>query len=242
MTNGHSLALTVLATQRSLEERLGRALTPHPVPEQPREGYATTDAFLAGTSRHLGAVEAVLLPPARRVVDDGGAGVREYLLAARRLEQTLATVKARLYGEAHTIHASWPQIWATVQHDLSVHNRVEWGLVEALIKYDDPGDLDSLPRRLFDAESRGPTRPHPYLPHSGPGSRVARRLWAVADRFWDSAEGRVIPEPVHPVPHRHDSLLGQYLVADPHFDDQAPMRERRHRPPKAEHSDAQPDA
>jgi hypothetical protein len=242
MTHGDSLALTVQATQRSLEERLGRALAPQYVRERPRERYATTDAFLAGTSRHLSAVEAVLLPSARRVMNDGGVGVRQYLRVARRLEQTLSSVKARTYGEAHVVHMSGPQLWATVQHDLSAHNRLEWALVEALIRYDDPGDLEGLARRMFDAESHGPTRPHPYLPHSGPWSRVARRLWAVADRFWDTAEGRVIPEPVHPVPHRHDSLLGQYLVADPHFDDQASMREHRRRPPKTDQSDTPPEA
>ena len=58
---------------------------------------------------------------------------------------------------------------------------------------------------------------------------AARRMWAYADRFWDTAEGRVIPAPVAPRPHRHDSLLAQYLVADPMFDDHAHLMERRHR-------------
>jgi hypothetical protein len=82
---------------------------------------------------------------------------------------------------------------------------------------------------VFDAETRGPTRPHPYLPHTGFVSLVARRLWAMADRFWDSAEGRVIPQPVRPVPHRHDSLVSQYLVGDPHFDGSAAFMEHRRR-------------
>ena len=58
---------------------------------------------------------------------------------------------------------------------------------------------------------------------------MARRIWALADRFWDAAEGRVIPDPVHPAPHRHDSLLAQYLVADPKFDTDATIVEHRHR-------------
>jgi hypothetical protein len=85
-----------------------------------------------------------------------------------------------------------------------------------------------LAQRVFDAETRAPTRPHPHLPHTGRASLVARRLWAVADAIWDRAEGRVIPAPVHPVPHRHDSLLGQYLVGDPQFKADAHIVAPRH--------------
>ena len=53
-------------------------------------------------------------------------------------------------------------------------------------------------------------------------------MWAYADRFWDTAEGRVIPAPVAPRHHRHDSLLAQYLVADPKFDADATIVEHRH--------------
>jgi hypothetical protein len=55
-------------------------------------------------------------------------------------------------------------------------------------------------------------------------------MWALADRFWDAAEGRVIPDLVPPRARRHDSLIAQYLVADPHFDASASMVSRRNRP------------
>jgi hypothetical protein len=221
--------LTLDATQRALEERLDDALAPHRDPERPRDSYSSADAFLAATSRHLAAVEAVILPTVRRVVPNGGAPCHDYLQAARRLERTLSLLKARLYGEAHAIHLSWPQLWTVVREQLSEHNRLERQLVEALIEHDDPTHVDGLARKVFDAETHAPTRPHPYLPHTGIVSLVTRRLWALADRFWDSAEGRVIPRPVHPVPHRHDSLMSQYLVGDPHFDDSAVYVERRRR-------------
>jgi hypothetical protein len=229
VTHGDSLALTLDATQRCLEERLQEALAPHREPGRHRDSFSSADAFLAATSRHLAAVEAVILPTVHRAVPDGDKACREYLQAARRLERTLSLVKARLYGEAHAIHLSWPQLWTVVRQQLSEHNRIERELVEALIEHDEPAHLDGLARRVFDAETRGPTRPHPYLPHTGIVSLVARRLWALADRFWDSAEGRVIPQPVRPVPHRHDSLVSQYLVGDPHFDGSAAFMERRRR-------------
>jgi hypothetical protein len=224
MTHGDSLLLTIEATQRSLEERLHEAVAPHD-PSRPRDTHATTDAFLAATSRHLAAAEAVLLDPVRRAVPDGESLVHDYLELVRRLEHTLAVLKARLYGEAHAVHLDWAQLWRRAADELAEHNRVETTLVEALVRHGDPDLVDGLARRVFDAETQAPTRPHPMLPHLGPLGRVARRLWSVADRFWDAAEGRVIPDPVRPQPHTHDSLLAQYLVADPKFDDHAALIE-----------------
>src|SRR3954447_1599909 len=211
MAHGDSLSRTVEATQQCLEERLDAALARHRDPAKPRDGYSSTDAFLAATSRHVAAVEAVLVPAARRV-PGGHAPAKDYLHAACRLERTLCLVKARLYGEAHSIHLSWPRLWVLAREQLTEHNRLELELVERLIAADDPVHLDGLASRIFQAERRGPTRPHPYLPHTGVLSLVTRRVWAVADRFWDNAEGRVIPKPIRPAPHRHGSLVSQYLM------------------------------
>jgi hypothetical protein len=227
MAPGDSLVVTVEATQRALEERLGAALDSHR--ERPRDGYAATDAFMAATSRHMAAVEAVLLGEARHAVPEGEALVHDYLVAARRLELSLAWTKARLYGEAHAVHLGWLELWDTVRADLDDHNRLERRLVGDLVRHGDAGTLNGLARRLFDAETHAPTRPHPRLPHTGPLGGITHRIWAVADRFWDAAEGRVIPAPVKPPPHRHDSLLAQYLVADPRFDRQARLLEHRRR-------------
>ena len=229
MAHGDSLALTVEATQRSLEEMLGEALAPHTDRERPRERYAAADVFMAATSRHLAAVEAVMLAPVRRTVPDGNALVHRYVETVKRLEHTLALVKARLYGEVHAASLGWPALWSAAHTGLTEHNRLETKMVEELIRHGDMAEVDGLARRMFDAEKRAPTRPHPYLPHEGMRGRVSRRVWAVADRFWDLAEGRDIGEPVPPKPHTHDSLLAQYLVADPMFDDHATILEHRHR-------------
>jgi hypothetical protein len=228
MTHGDSLSLTVEATQRSLEERLGEALLPHHDSTRPRDHYAATDTFLAATSRHLAAVEGVLLHPVRRSVPGGQALVHDYLQAARHLEQTLALIKGRLYGEAYAIHLAWSELWDRAHSQLTVHNQLESRMVEGLIRHGDPIMVDGLARRMFDVESHGPTRPHPKTPHTGMLGLMARKMWSYADRFWDNAEGRVIPEPVHPAPHRHNSLMAQYLVADPKFDAKASIMEHHH--------------
>jgi hypothetical protein len=218
MTHGDTLTMTVDATQRALDQRLREALLPHDNPLRPRDHYAATDSFLASTSRHLAAVEAVIVAQVRHSVPDGDALAHEYLHAARQLELTLAWIKGKLYGEAHAIHLKWPELWADTRSLLEEHNRLERRMVEELIRHGDPLLVDGLARRMFDSETHGPTRPHPRTPHTGLLGLAARRMWAVADRIWDAAEGRVIPEPVHPARHRHDSLLAQYLVADPKFD------------------------
>jgi len=232
MAHGDTLVLSVEATQRSLEERLGEALRPHRDPHKPRDHYAATDTFLAATSRHLAAVEAVLLERVRHGGPEGHALAKEYLSAARQLELTLALIKGRLYGEAHAIYLKWPDLWVDARWHLDEHNRLERRMVDEVIARGDSVMLDGLARRMFNVEAHGPTRPHPRTPHTGLLGLAARRMWAWADRFWDAAEGRVIPDPVHPAPHRHDSLLAQYLVADPKFDATATIVEHhRHTPP-----------
>ena len=228
VTHGDALTQTIEATQRSLEQRLAEALRPHRDPDRPRDNYAVSDTFSAATSRHLSAVEAVLLDRVRNCVPAGDGLVREYLHTARNLEHTLALIKGRLYGEAHAIHLQLPDLWETARAQLSEHNHLERRLVAMLVEHDDPTQLDGLARRLFDAETHGPTRPHPRTPHTGFPGLVARRVWAWADRIWDAAEGRVIPAPVRPAPHRHDSLVAQYLVADPKFDADATIVEHHH--------------
>jgi hypothetical protein len=229
MTHGESLRLTVEATHRSLEERLGEALLPHQNTHRPRDHFAATDTFVAATSRHLAATEAVLVPSVRKAVPNGVELGREYVHAARRLEHALALIKGRLYGEAYAVHLEWPALWDDAHTRLTQHNRLERRLVELLVLHGDTAEVDGLARRLFDSETHGPTRPHPRLPHTGLPGLVVRRVWAWADRFWDAAEGRVIPDPVRPAHHHHDGLLAQYLVADPKFDADATILEHHPR-------------
>ena len=165
----------------------------------------------------------------RHTVPDGRKLGHDYLVAARGLEHALVRIKGKLYGEAHLIHLTWPSLWADARACLHEHNRMETDVVQALLRHGDQVTVDGLARRIFDAETRGPTRPHPWTPHTGLLGSAARRMWALADRFWDDAEGRVIPEPVHPPTRRHDSLIAQYLVADPRFDASASIVAHRKR-------------
>lgn len=228
----NDLVVTVEATHQSLKQRLREATHFSLDPARARDQYARTDAFLAATSRHLAAVEEVLLPVARRRLPYGAERVRTYLHQAKLLELATAHVKARLYGEVHAAYVPWSDMWDQVQRELDRHNDLELRLAEELGAVLEHSECDRLAERVYRAEVRAPTRAHPYIPHRGLVGRVARRVWSAADRFWDTAEGRVVPQPVRPPSkaHSHDSLMGQYLFGVPNLDDKAPVFEhRRHR-------------
>ena len=225
--NPNLLVVTVEATHQSLQQRLDEATRPRggAPAEHPREGHARINAFMAATSRHLAAVDEALLPETAHRLPEGHDRVRDYRHEARLLEQSLVRVKARLYGEIHNARVPWVEIWDDVRRQLANHNAKELELTRALAATLDPEASESLAQRVYRAELRAPTRAHPYLPHTGLLGRAARRVWALADRFWDTTEGREIPPPVRPRPrdHSHDSLLSQYLVGEPRMDAQAPV-------------------
>jgi hypothetical protein len=228
--NANRLTITIEATQRSLAQRLDEA-THATGQAHPRDRYARTDAFLAATSRHLAAVDEALLGVAAHRLQDGAAKVKGYLHQARALEHASALLKARLYGEVHATYVPWAEVWSVVRRELRRHNELERALAADLVASLGHDEADALADLLYHAEVKAPTRAHPYIPHYGVLGHLARRLWAVADRFWDAAEGRVVPQPVRPPSkaHRHDSLLAQYLVGEPMLDAEAPLISHRRR-------------
>lgn len=184
-----------------------------------RDRVRETDAFLAAASRHLAAMAAVLLPQVRKHLADGQERARELITSTRQLEVALNLVKARLYGATFAIHRAWPDVWAQVTEPFERTLGMERGLVESLDEELDEAHDEEIADRLHETAKHAPTRPHPFLPHQGAMGAVARRVAATVDSFWDTAEGRMFPEPPRP-PHRTDSLLEQYLLGDPEFEEE----------------------
>ncbi|MBB3043288.1 hypothetical protein KM427_19195 [Nocardioides sp. LMS-CY] len=208
-------------TQGRLSDRLADAREMEAPPDRPRDGYARIDAFLSSTSKHLHAVDAVLLRPARRRVPDGGALVHDYLRSTKELEVVLAHVKAHEYGSVYEISFSWPEVWDGVDLAMTDHQRHEAVLGNQITESLDDSELDVLAQRLYAAELAAPSRPHPYTPHTGLLGNVARKVMYAADRFWDTLEGRMVPEPA-PEPKKKPGLMAQYFLADPRFDEEEP--------------------
>ena len=183
----------------------------------PRDHYTAIDTFLAVASRHNAAMVEAIVPLVRHL--PGGHDLtHEFLAASRSYEESLAQVKAKLYGSTFAIARPWPPIWEDVRRELDAVTRLEARLAEALLtaEPDDPRDLGT---RLHHAELVSPTRPHPWIPHQGVVGHLARAVARRVDRFWDSAEGRMVPEPVRHHDRRRQGPLTQYLLADPHLEE-----------------------
>ena len=190
-----------------------------PTRDRPRDRFPATDTFLASTSRHVGAVVTVLVPAVRKHLPDGAAHASELVHRCKRLEYAMAQTKAKLYGSTYAIRRPWSSIWSDVHEAFDALLDHEEEMVARLVDETGTQSASELTDMLYRAELHAPTRPHPYIPHKGVPGRVARTVALGVDRFWDTAEGRMVPEPVRIRDH-HNGLLAQYLLADPHLPDQ----------------------
>lgn len=182
-----------------------------------RRGCPPIDLFLAGMSRHLHAVDAVLLPAVQAHCEEGSELVRDYLRTTKELEVMLAHVKAHEFGSAWDTRFAWDDVWGDVEASMAAEWDVECRMVDPLVADLSDEDLRRICESLAEMERNAPTRPHPYLPHTGAAGRIARGLMRIADSFWDTVEGRYAPEPERK-PHKKPGLVGQYLLADPRWD------------------------
>lgn len=213
------LSRSIQFTHRRTVERLEAARAMEAPADRPRDGYERIDTFLATTSKHLHAVDAVLLPSARKQVPDGATLVHDYVRSVKELEVVLAHVKAHEYGSVYETSFSWPEVWSDVDTALTDHQRHERELGVRLTAVLDDAQLDRLTQKLYHAELAAPSRPHPYTPHTGLLGLVARKVMHTADRFWDTVEGRMVPEP-QPEPKKPPGRIAQYFLADPRFDEE----------------------
>ncbi len=213
----NTLHRSIAETHEILATRLDHAKHAEPTPENPRERFPAVDTFMASTSRHLAGAVETLVPAARRKLPDGAPPSSAFVTSVCRLESAMAQLKAKLYGAAHSIERPWPEVWASVDSAFEAMWRHEEELVRRLVDgtTDDVGD--ELAHALYHSEMRAPTRPHPHVPHRGVPGHVARRICRRVDQFWDTAEGRMVPEPVRPKDRDAQGPFTQYLLADPHF-------------------------
>lgn len=168
-----------------------------------------TDWFYAITAQHLAAAEDVLLPRIGEL-EEGKAKVAAYVENARLLEKNLRLLKGRIYGDGRAQHYRKTDLWQRIDELLDDHERIETECGVMLAAKLDGAEISDLTERLLSAEEHAPTRAHPVSPHTGLAGRMAHRVWRLADRTWDAAEGRVVPTHYHRHP-KHDSALSVYL-------------------------------
>ena len=178
------LADTVAQTHAVLHARMRSAEACRPTAGTPRAALSAADPFLASTSRHVSAANAVLAPAARRHLDHGHRRAHELALQSRRLEIALSQVKAKLYGSTFAVRRPWFSIWEEVERELAATRTLELRLVGDLARTTSPAQRDDLAERLYRTERRVPTRPHPYLPH-----RACPGDWPAASRCASTGSG-----------------------------------------------------
>jgi hypothetical protein len=214
----------VLDAHTQLERLLADVHRDHSSHGDPRRLRDLADAFMASTSRHLGAFHDIVLPAARHRLSAGHALVASYVSQARKLEQALHAVKAWVYGDVHARRLHGHDLWAEVGRLLGELESREQDLVDGLGSAMTVEELAALTERLHHAEEHGPTRPHPFTPHTGPLGRLVHRAWSLADSFWDSAESRVIPHRDRPPHPRRNSLITRYVMGSPRYDEPGDTR------------------
>lgn len=227
MGSSEVLTRSVQRTHDVLEEELEGLRTRFGPPGEhdelagPHRGCRPIDEFVTSASRHLHAVNQVLVPSARHELPDGKQVAHDYLDSMRVLEVVLSHVKAHEYGSVYEKRVAWPSVWAEVGTALEALRAREESLVERLSQRLDAAEVDHLVERLDEVEPGEPSRPHPYLPHHGVMGAVARGIAKRTDRAWDHAEGRPLLWPDR-AERKKPGLLGQYLMADPRFDPDEP--------------------
>jgi hypothetical protein len=192
--------------------------------DDPRQQRHRIDGFLGGTCRHLHALDEVLLPAYARL-PDGRQLCHAFTASVKRLEVLLYHVNAHEYGSTMEGRFSWPVLWQEVADAMAEERHHEEQLVERLTDALPDERLEDLAARLARVEPVEPTRPHPHQPHGGLLGRVARRMMRATDAFWDTAQGRIVPEPQHS-PKKRPGLMGQYLLASPRFGEEDPSERR----------------
>ncbi|WP_343905134.1 hypothetical protein [Nocardioides aquiterrae] len=184
----------VEARQTALLGLLERAANRDSGADQPGEMRVNADRFLAATSRHLAASTGVLLPAVKDHLAGGGGEVRDFARRCKRLERTLVTAHAKLYGQAQCTSEPWSSVWSTVGDQLAQTARAERRLVATLGEHLDSETEARLRHRFTSTVGSSQTRPHPHLPHTGVAGRVARWLCGKIDLVWDELQGRVTSE------------------------------------------------
>jgi len=203
----------VSTTHDDLVARLEIARQMHGTRDDPRLQRHRIDDFLGGACKHLHAVDEVMLPAYARL-PHGRSLCHAYTAAVKRLEVLLFHVNAHEYGSSFEGHYAWPRLWQEVEEALAGQRRHEDELARALTDALDDDALQTLTDRIHRVEPAEPSRPHPHQPHGGLLGRLSRRVMRRTDAFWDTAQGRIVPEPAH-APHKRPGLMGQYLLGQP---------------------------
>jgi hypothetical protein len=203
----------VSSTHDDLAARLETARHMQGTRDDPRLARHRIDDFLGGACKHLHAADEVMLPAYARL-PAGRSLCHDFTAGVKRLEVLLYHVNAHEYGSTFEGHYAWPRLWKEVEQAMADQRHHEDELAHQLTDALDDEQLEALTDRIHRVEPSEPSRPHPHQPHGGFLGRFSRGVMRKTDAFWDTAQGRIVPEPVH-APRKQPGPLGQYFLAHP---------------------------
>jgi hemerythrin superfamily protein len=147
---------------------------------------AVVELLIRELSKHAALEELMVYPLARKVLPDGEQEIDEHLAEHMDVKKTLLELdKASADGERTD------RLMADLRREIEQHVAEEEGeLMPRLRAALDQQTLDDLGRKLNEAKSTAPTRPHPNAPEQPPGLAMAAPAAAVYDRLRDRLQGR----------------------------------------------------
>ena len=174
---------------------------------------ASSLGAVAWLSVHLAAVDQVLYRKAERVLPEGAVRVARQRRADHRLVQALWRLDRRLTGDVHQGAVPVARLEREVRDLLATHTEGEHDVLRALSATLDGGEVQALVADLQRSALRGPTRPHPDLPHGRRTSWAVCWVEGVVDRARDLMDSRPVPTPTRPPVLRRVTRWGAYGTA-----------------------------
>ncbi len=205
-----SLERVVLDAHAQIRVLMDAARAASPQVDDPRRATPACDQLIALLSQHLAAVEDVVYATARHRLPDGRHRVAQEAHVTRELERYVHLLLGSYYGDGQARGVDRAEIWDELQALFDEHAAGERRLLADLTL-----SAEVEISRVMDFEAaveRAPTRPHPFIKHSGRLARWEHRMWAAADRALDEMDNRAVPhkhrEPADPTTPWSRYLLG----------------------------------
>ena len=163
-------------------------------------------------SAHLAAVGRVITPVAMRRIEETATVRREAHRRDLDLERMLRIAERRHTGDVLASGLDGERVRTSILSRLDAHTEIEHARLTALADLLDDEQQRTLAEDYLDALKKGPTRPHPHLPHRGLSGAIAFRANAVRDRLLDTMDSRHVPLPRVPHEARQPGRWGSYLL------------------------------
>ncbi|GAA4512180.1 hemerythrin domain-containing protein [Actinoallomurus oryzae] len=176
-------AIELLEHDHRMVEQLFRDYRSAASDEQRR---GVVEILIRELSKHAALEELTVYPLVRRLLPEMADEVDDHLDEHMEVKNLLAALDRLSAGDDRE-----SELVARLRREVEHHvHDEETKLLPALRDAADQAELDALGRRLRQAKSAAPTRPHPGAPNRPPALALAAPIAAFYDRIRDRLGGR----------------------------------------------------